>query len=612
MHQKLNDTIKAQINNWPLFQGMSEPEITSILQQSEQQSFKPNQLICKQGDSSNSMFIILFGRVEIKICRQNGEEQTLNVLQQSNHFGELSLLTNSTRNATAKALVDSTLLQIKKSTFEKLLTEIPLFSINLSSTIGCWLKQELSGKKVRHKLGIIGLVRTTPVTDIFTRQLLSWLTNKGQSVIVISDRQEHFKSDTIKDLFSLSTNKHDLKHTLAQHLSGDKPGQTPLIIIDIKASANHRQLADILAHCERIWWLAEIAQKTRQKKQLDELLKTKPALNSHLQTVWLQCEKSSQYTHHSYKHPDETLLDDMRCLYDEKNMQLRKQDLSRFHHAIIGVHTGLALGGGGARSLAHIGVLAALDEHELYFDRVAGTSGGAIISACYAAGFSLQKMLLMFNKEMAQPRWMRLLPYSTKWHLIALFRFGLIENRFRRYLKNFTFDQLLIPSHMVCSDLISGEEVIRSSGNVVDCILETINHPLIGKPIFRDGMSLVDGGVLNNVPSSVLRQHHCDFVLSVDVGAKIPENFGKNTQAMRASEMRKVNYLGTLNRVLEIRGNGLEKLYKDHSDFLIEPDTSNYSFDNFTYGKVLYDIGYNAAMDAMPGLKQRYQAFLEQ
>jgi len=355
---------------------------------------------------------------------------------------------------------------------------------------------------------------------------------------------------------------------------------------------------------------ADQSHQSKLELIFEQLSKEKQnALLSYLQIVWVQAQKTSELIF--CEHQIKTQQKDIYCQYEPQSLQLRKQDLSRIYNKIMGVQIGLALSGGGAKSLAHIGVLSAFEDNQIYFDEIAGTSGGGIISAFYAAAYSLQNIRELFEKEMTPPEWIRFIPHSSRWYLMSLFRFGLLDKRFRRYFKKMRLEQLLIPTQLICCDLISGNEVVRSSGNVVDCILESINHPLFGKPILRDGLSLVDGGVLNNLPSSVLRRTKCDYIVSVDVGAKISNSFGGNKSSTRKEDMKQVGYLATLNRVLEMREHGLVENSKNHKDFIIQPDVSLYPFDDFSFGKELFEIGYNAAMEVMPELLQAYHDHIE-
>jgi predicted acylesterase/phospholipase RssA len=90
--------------------------------------------------------------------------------------------------------------------------------------------------------------------------------------------------------------------------------------------------------------------------------------------------------------------------------------------------------------------------------------------------------------------------------LLSQFRMGWIEPKFREHLQNVQFDELFLPTSLVTVDLVTGQERIRRSGDVVSSVMESINHPIFGKPILRGNEALVDGGVLANVPSHCLRR----------------------------------------------------------------------------------------------------------
>jgi predicted acylesterase/phospholipase RssA len=282
--------------------------------------------------------------------------------------------------------------------------------------------------------------------------------------------------------------------------------------------------------------------------------------------------------------------------------------MARLVHRMQGLRIGLALGGGGGRGLAHLGVLEALENEGLHFDRIAGTSAGAMFGAFYAAGFAPDEISEFIRREMTPPVWMRWLPQSKRWYLLGTFRFGLADRKFRRYMGDRDFAQLLTPLHTVGVDLISGDAVVRESGDVIDAVMESINHPAFGKPILRPGEALVDGGVLINVPATVLRQRNVDFVLAIDVGSKLGPQFGGNRSDMQLSEMRRPGYISTLIRVSEVQQRSLASLHMSQGDFLIAPDTSAYAFEDFTGGRELMEIGRRAAEEALPQLKQALTA----
>ena len=98
----------------------------------------------------------------------------------------------------------------------------------------------------------------------------------------------------------------------------------------------------------------------------------------------------------------------------------------------------------------------------------------------------------------------------------------------RKYLKDLRLEQLAVPMHAVTVDLIQGETVVRDNGSAVHAILESINLPVLSKPINRPGQALVDGGLINNIPADVLVSRGCNFVIAVSVTARLESEFARN------------------------------------------------------------------------------------
>jgi len=176
---------------------------------------------------------------------------------------------------------------------------------------------------------------------------------------------------------------------------------------------------------------------------------------------------------------------------------------------------GLALSGGGARGLAHIGVLKVLEQEGVPIDCLAGTSMGGVIAAGYAAGlepdFMEQEALRMGSLR-------RLLALADP----SLLRRGLFEGRkvreyFAGHLGDRTFDDLRLPLALVAVDLNSGCEVVLREGRLVDAVRATTAIPGLFKPVEWDEHLLVDGGLLNNLPADAARGIGADVVIAVDV-----------------------------------------------------------------------------------------------
>ncbi|MCA8830606.1 patatin-like phospholipase family protein [Hymenobacter pini] len=160
---------------------------------------------------------------------------------------------------------------------------------------------------------------------------------------------------------------------------------------------------------------------------------------------------------------------------------------------------GLALSGGGARGIAHLGVLAALDELRLPVARLSGVSSGGIVAVLYAAGLPPREVLRLLQ-ELRISRVARL----------ALSRYGLLTmDAAGRLLEQhlgagLTFEQLRLPVTLVATDLLAGESVRFSSGPVLPPMLASAAVPILYRPVEYQGRQLVDGGLLNNLPVEAL------------------------------------------------------------------------------------------------------------
>jgi NTE family protein len=178
---------------------------------------------------------------------------------------------------------------------------------------------------------------------------------------------------------------------------------------------------------------------------------------------------------------------------------------------------GLALGGGGARGLAHVGVLKALEREGIPFDFIAGTSMGGIIGAMYAAGMSIGE-LEEEALSIARPRNMLRFIDLTLSHTGLVSGKALHDYLVEKLGGDLTFDELTIPLAVVAVDLISGREVHLHEGSVVDAVRATSAFPGVIDPVSISPYRFTDGGILNNVPADVAREMGADIVIAVDVG----------------------------------------------------------------------------------------------
>lgn len=177
---------------------------------------------------------------------------------------------------------------------------------------------------------------------------------------------------------------------------------------------------------------------------------------------------------------------------------------------------GIALGGGGARGAAHIGVLMELERLGIRPQLLTGASIGGLVGALVAAGLSLAEARDFFKRlNLTQI-------YGLPGGAPALSGNTRLEEMLEETLGRITFAELEIPLAMIAVDLVSRKEVVLDEGDVVSAVLATMALPVLLPPVEREGLVLVDGGVLNNVPFDVARARGATHVIAVDLTNTAP------------------------------------------------------------------------------------------
>lgn len=180
----------------------------------------------------------------------------------------------------------------------------------------------------------------------------------------------------------------------------------------------------------------------------------------------------------------------------------------------------LALGGGGVRGVAHIGVLRTLEAHQFNIKAIAGTSAGGMVGAVYAAGFSTEKIEKAV-KELEQDRSFSRKPDDGP----SLLGLGSIANKLTALLADYTFDELKIPFAATAVSLYSGKEIILNKGKVLDAVFATIAIPGVFPSQEIGGRVLVDGGVMDPVPVQVARWMRPDLPVVAVILDKTPKDY---------------------------------------------------------------------------------------
>lgn len=172
---------------------------------------------------------------------------------------------------------------------------------------------------------------------------------------------------------------------------------------------------------------------------------------------------------------------------------------------------GFALGAGGSRGVAHIGFLKAMEEEGITPDCIAGCSMGSVVGAAYASGMTIKDMEHAVEKLRILDL---IIPTSQRG---GLFETKRIRKLLERYIGDIEFDDLKIPYRCIAVDMITQSVVEFHEGKVLDGVIASSSIPAVFKPTQKDGMRLVDGGVLERVPYRTAKEMGADVVVAVDV-----------------------------------------------------------------------------------------------
>jgi len=284
--------------------------------------------------------------------------------------------------------------------------------------------------------------------------------------------------------------------------------------------------------------------------------------------------------------------------------QMLSSGLERLVHSLRGIRIGVALGGGAARGMSHLGVLKALEQNGIVVDAVAGTSAGAMTGTIYSAGFDCAASAGHFAHDLHLPWIFRRLPSGEYWYLLYKYRRGQFDPMLRKYLHDWKLEQLPLPCQAITVDLVGGQYVVRDRGDAVHAVLESINLPGLSRPICRNGQALVDGGLVNNIPADVLVAQGCNFVVAVSVTAKMEKQFGRNTADTPTRRMKTPSTLQTLFRSLLVQNHNLNALGVRSADVVIEPDVTGFDLTEFMRAKELAMVGEQTALEQIPRIQQ--------
>ncbi|CAN5517579.1 patatin-like phospholipase family protein [soil metagenome] len=278
------------------------------------------------------------------------------------------------------------------------------------------------------------------------------------------------------------------------------------------------------------------------------------------------------------------------------------------------IRVGLALGGGGSRGSAHVGVLKVLIEEGVPIDLIAGTSIGSVVGGFYSAGVSLDALAAEFDKDtfikefmpLALPTKLLLMPLSMPKKLFSHHSYAGIYggNKFQKYSDRVThfvrIEDLKIPFAAVCTNVVDGKSCRLTSGDLGRAMQASTAVPVLKAPVQIGDKLYCDGGVVCNVPVRHVSEMGADFVIAVDIDEPLSDVPIKTFQ--RTGSMAK--------QAVRILLSHADEPLLAKADIAIHPDTAGITLISRkkSDGQRGIDAGIKAAREAMPEIKRKLTA----
>lgn len=245
----------------------------------------------------------------------------------------------------------------------------------------------------------------------------------------------------------------------------------------------------------------------------------------------------------------------------------------------------MALGGGFARGLAHIGVLKVLEEEGIPVSFVSGTSVGALIGAAYCDGMTPRELAEISGR-------VRFKDFAR----YTLSRYGFYSNDrmtdfLEKLLKARTFEELRIPLAVSATDLMTGEAVVLRSGGLIEAVRASCAYPGMFLPVRVDGRLLMDGLLAHSVPARPAREMGAERVIAVYLKAHWVNEAGPR------------HFFEVIGQCLSIAGTRMCTVWEPYADVILRPEVNGFAYDSFTRVEELVRLGEEAARTALPVIR---------
>jgi NTE family protein len=624
----------------PIFSFLGQSEITAVESLFVESTHQKGEYVCHEGEQGDTFHIILDGELEV-VVGQDDSARVLSILKKGDFFGEMALLQGGKRTASVLVARRARLVTLDRTSFNSLFLKNPkaleyftrvlckriadankgdvVRKSTMTISVGS-ARESLLGKTMLSK-ALAAVLHDLTGSEILLIHLIS--DPAGANGAAAEIPQQGGSGDALdRSIENIAVGVSTLN---VAALPGQDPNyyaecgsslisrfneRFPFIIFDINAEPRGVMKAIDLFSDVYIE-IGDTAETPQSAGSSGKMLKCFRVVNRFNMT-----SRPLSISHcEPFVMPRDSRLNDGNSTDYIRNNPRSAVGLSvhRLARKILGCTVGLALGGGAAFGIAHLGVLQVLEKHGIPIDLIAGCSQGSIIGVGYAAGVTTKRMIEI---ALQLGHWKNSLLAVD----LTITRPGLLLGDsfvkiFEPYLNNIrTFADLLMPCMTVATDIQSGERVPIGSGLLTTAFRASAAVPMVFAPVKMGERVLVDGGVSDPVPAEVVNSMGADLCIAVNVVP--PLKLGIENAVSKAVRMvNRFNPMSYLNggagmpAMFDIIMNSMQVLQHElgnfkaiSADVLIKPDMSDFTWIEYYRSVELIGRGAEAAERAMPAI----------
>lgn len=593
-----NNQLHLELPRLEWAKGLSGETLTAIQNTAEWVECQPGEVVIEVESEITHVYFVVTGRMQATLYDLLGREIQKDTLVRGSVIGLFSLGLSDRSHLHVETAEPSTAIRLTLSDLLRLTASHADFQLAMFRLAANIVKRFVLVDRSLPKPSIVGIVHHTEASRPLVGRLARRLRELDESPCIAGDDEQWKPDADIPFKFFAGERVEERKSILQEWASHRR------LLVDVRADHPAEAMMRFLSYVDIVLWCIRPQDARAAVHLLQGLEKNVPAWRDKIRIVWL-LDKNTPIPPYVPELYELAERDFKLTLEPPTGNQgsLLQHGFERIVHHLRGIQIGLALGGGAARGMAHLGVLKALEQHGIYIDMVAGTSAGAMTGALYATGLDLEYLTNTFKTDL-QPSWLfRKLPSGGYWYLLFKYRRNQFESMLRKYLGRARMQQLILPVYTIAVDLVEAEPLVREVGDATQNVLESINLPPLSLPIINSGQALVDGGLLNNIPANVLVAKGCNFVIASTVTAKLEKDFAGIRSKGRSRGSRLFSTIQVIMRSQMIQGHSMNAVGVQPADFVVAPDMTSFDLSEFTRADEMALIGETTANASVEELR---------